>query len=165
MTLGEDLRDDPLLRAAPIIRNYKCLPPCALMAKLGEGGFGKVYRGYHGRLGIDVAVKCLFPQFAADSAYLARFAREAQFGAAITHTNVVHVFDFVGAFGLYYLVMELVRGETARERAHSARALCPNAKRWVSWCRPRRVSPQCMPATWCTATSSPRTCSSDVTAP
>jgi len=115
---GESPRDDPLLGKVPIIGGYKCLPPCVLVATLGSGGMGKVYRGYHGRLGIEVAVKCLPPQlFALDPSNQTRFEREAQLGAVITHQNVVRVYDVGQAFGLQYLVMELVRGETARERS------------------------------------------------
>ena len=112
-----ELLRDPLLRAAPTIEGFKVLDPAVLYAKVGQGGMGAVYRGRHCKLDLDVAVKCLKPQLAAESPeFVARFEREARLAASLAHQNVVRVMDVQQRDGLHYLVMEFVRGESVRER-------------------------------------------------
>jgi serine/threonine protein kinase/tetratricopeptide (TPR) repeat protein len=83
------------------------LGPYEITAKLGHGGMGEVYRATDTRLERDVAIKVLPPAFAADSARLARFKREAQTLAALNHPNIAHIYELAeGA-----LVMELVEGD------------------------------------------------------
>ena len=87
-----------------------------IVAAIGEGGMGQVYRARDTRLGRDVAIKVLPPAFATDPDRRARFDREAQAIAALSHPHIVSVFD-AGLHGdLAYVVMELLEGETLRER-------------------------------------------------
>ena len=86
-----------------------------LTALLGEGGMAVVYEAQDLLLGRMVAVKALREQFSADPAFLARFQREAKAAAALTHPNIVAIYD-VGSDGpTQYIVMELVRGRTVKQ--------------------------------------------------
>lgn len=77
-------------------------------ARLGAGGMGDVYRAMHTRLGRPAAIKVLHPSQASDATFQARFLREARAAAALSHPNIVEVFDFGEQDGASYLVMELV---------------------------------------------------------
>ena len=111
------LEADANLNLAKEVEGYKVLPPCVLYGKIGQGGMGAVYRGRHLNLDIDVAVKCLKPDLTGeDEQFVVRFRREARSAARINHQNVVRVFDVSEEQGLHYIVMELVQGETARQR-------------------------------------------------
>jgi len=117
--VSASLLDDPLLRAVPSVEGYKLLPPCLLTQKLGGGGMGMVYRAFHTKLEIDVAVKVLSPMVASqDPRFVDRFQREARLAARIApeNPNLIHVYDVGEAAGLHYIVMEFVAGETVRER-------------------------------------------------
>ena len=77
---------------------------------------GVVYRGRDTRLDRDVAIKVLPDAVAADAAALARFEREAKAVAALSHPNILSIYD-VGAHGpVHYAAMELLDGHTLRER-------------------------------------------------
>jgi Tol biopolymer transport system component len=90
--------------------------PYAIVAPLGRGGMGEVYRARDERLGRDVALKMLAPDLATDPEALARFEREARVVAAMNHQHIAALYD-IGRHGdLDYLVMELVEGETLAER-------------------------------------------------
>src|ERR1019366_2726234 len=92
------------------------LGPYEIGELIGRGGMGEVYRAADTRLGRDVAVKVLASQLAGDPASLARFQREARAVAALSHPNIVALFD-VGSEGqTYYVVTELLEGETLRGR-------------------------------------------------
>ena len=91
--------------------------------KLGEGGMGAVYRARDRRLGRDVAIKVLPTEFASAPDRLARFEREAQVLASLNHPNVATLYGFEDLGGLPFLVMELVSGQTLRDRI--ARAALP----------------------------------------
>ena len=80
-----------------------------VVAKLGEGGMGEVYRARDTKLNRDVAIKVLPELFTADHDRLARFEREAQTLAALNHSNVAHIYGVLEAPAA--LVMELVDGE------------------------------------------------------
>jgi serine/threonine protein kinase len=111
------LDNDGNLARATEVEGYKVLPPCVIYGKIGQGGMGAVYRGRHLNLDIDVAVKCLKPDLVGgDDQFVVRFRREARAAAQINHQNVVRVFDVAEDQGLHYLIMELVQGESARER-------------------------------------------------
>ena len=111
------LNDDQLLRNVPEMDGYKILGRTLLLAKVGQGGMGAVYRAIHVEFENEVAVKCLFPSIVEENpAVLGRFRREAKLGACVSHQNVVRLFDTGSESGLHYLVLEYVRGETARER-------------------------------------------------
>jgi serine/threonine-protein kinase len=77
---------------------------------------GEVYRAHDARLNRDVAIKVLPDQFASDTAALARFKREAQAVAALSHPNILVLFDIGSQDGVTWVVTELLEGETLRER-------------------------------------------------
>ncbi len=86
-----------------------------IIEKLGQGGMGEVYRARDSRLERDVAVKVLPAHLANDPSALARFEREAKSVAALSHPNILAVFD-VGREGpTAYMVTELLEGATLRE--------------------------------------------------
>jgi serine/threonine protein kinase len=79
---------------------------------LGRGGMAEVYRALNPDLNQDVAVKVLHPHVVDTEAATIRFRQEAQAIAALTHPNIIRVFDFDIAGGIYYMVMELIDGPT-----------------------------------------------------
>ena len=90
--------------------------PYEIVAQIGAGGMGEVYRARDTRLGRDVAIKVLPAEFAEDPERLKRFEREARATAALSHPNILDVHD-VGTFeGVPYLVEELLEGESLKER-------------------------------------------------
>jgi len=92
------------------------LGPYEIVALLGAGGMGLVYRARDTRLGRDVAIKVLPAEFAEDAERLRRFEREARATAALSHPNILEVHD-VGTFeGVPYLVEELLEGESLKEK-------------------------------------------------
>src|SRR5947209_14650867 len=87
-----------------------------LHAVIGEGAFGRVYRGRDRRLARSVAVKVIKPWWAEDPAWVRNFEREAQVLASISDPGIVQIFDVGSATeGLYY-VAELVKGESLVSR-------------------------------------------------
>jgi serine/threonine protein kinase/Tol biopolymer transport system component len=87
-----------------------------VIALIGEGGMGKVWRAHHIALNRDDALKVLPDAFASDPDRLARFRREAQVLASLNHPNIAHVYGLEQADGTQALVMELVEGETLADR-------------------------------------------------
>jgi Tol biopolymer transport system component/tRNA A-37 threonylcarbamoyl transferase component Bud32 len=87
-----------------------------IVAPLGAGGMGEVYRARDPKLNRDVAIKILPEALATDPVALARFEREAQAVAALSHPNVLAIFDFGRQGETAYAVMELLEGETLRAR-------------------------------------------------
>ena len=87
------------------------LGPYEILAPLGAGGMGEVYRARDTRLGRDVAVKVLPEIFAADPERLARFTREATTLAALNHPNIAHLHGLEESAGVRALIMELVEGQ------------------------------------------------------
>src|SRR6266508_575740 len=83
-----------------------------ILAPIGSGGMGEVYRARDTRLQRDVAIKLLPDQFAADPERLARFTREAQTLAALNHPHVAHIYGLERQEGVAFITMELVEGET-----------------------------------------------------
>jgi len=79
-----------------------------IVARLGRGGMGEVYRAVHTLLNRPAAIKVLHADQAVDSTFQARFLREARAAAALSHPNIVEVFDFGEQDDNSYLVMELV---------------------------------------------------------
>ena len=92
------------------------LGPYEILAPLGAGGMGEVYRARDSRLERGVAIKVLPQHLAADPASLARFEREAKAVAALNHPNILSIHDFGNSNGVSYAVMELLEGETLRCR-------------------------------------------------
>jgi len=98
------------------------LGPYEILSPLGAGGMGEVYRAKDARLGREVAVKVLPEAFFEDKERVARFEREAKLLAALNHPNIAAIYSFEessglpGAPGRHILAMELLEGETLRER-------------------------------------------------
>jgi RNA polymerase sigma-70 factor, ECF subfamily len=86
-----------------------------ILAPLGVGGMGEVYRARDGRLDRDVAIKVLPERLAGTAEALARFEREAKILAAVSHPNLVTIFDVGTDHGICFAVMEFLAGETLRE--------------------------------------------------
>src|SRR5436190_16137481 len=92
------------------------LGPYNIIALIGYGGMGEVYRARDTRLLRDVAVKVLPASFTHDPDRLRRFEQEARAVAALNHPNIVSVYDVGAADGVHYIVSELLEGETLRQR-------------------------------------------------
>ena len=92
------------------------LGPYEIIAPLGAGGMGEVYRARDTRLGCDVAVKVLPATFSADSDRLQRFQREACAAGALNHPNILAIYDIGKHDRSPYVVSELLEGETLRTR-------------------------------------------------
>src|SRR5262249_42213266 len=90
------------------------LGPYEIVAPLGAGGMGEVYRAKDSRLGREVAIKVLPAALASDPERLKRFAKEARWGSALNHPNIVTVYEIGSDAGVEYIAMELVSGETLR---------------------------------------------------
>jgi serine/threonine protein kinase len=88
------------------------LGPYEVVAPLGAGGMGEVYRAKDTRLGREVAIKVLPESFARDSDRLRRFEQEAQAVAALNHPNILAIHDIGEQNGAPYLVSELLEGNT-----------------------------------------------------
>ncbi|MGH9870027.1 MAG: serine/threonine-protein kinase [Candidatus Polarisedimenticolia bacterium] len=92
------------------------LGPYEILAPLGAGGMGEVYRARDTRLGRDVAVKVLPPHLSSHPEVRARFEREARSVSSLNHPHICTLHD-VGREGeIDYLVMELIEGETLAQR-------------------------------------------------
>jgi Tol biopolymer transport system component len=92
------------------------LGPYEIIAPLGAGGMGEVYRARDSRLKREVAIKVLPQGFSLDADRLRRFEQEALATAALNHPNILAVFDIGAHEGAPYVVSELLEGETLRER-------------------------------------------------
>lgn len=99
-----------------LLHEVRTLGGYRLLRRLGEGGMGAVYLGYHEGKDLQVAIKVLSEQLASNQAYVDRFYREAKSGALLNHANIVRTLS-VGqdqATGLHYLVLEFVDGPSAQ---------------------------------------------------
>lgn len=112
-------RDPPTSTAQRLGGRYR------LRAVLGRGGMATVYRATDEVLQRDVAVKVLHAHLADDPAFLDRFRREARAAAALSHPNVVAVFDWGESAEGVYLVMELVEGFSLRQVLRQRGRLSP----------------------------------------
>jgi serine/threonine-protein kinase len=92
------------------------LGPYEILAAIGAGGMGEVYRARDSRLDRDVAIKVLPEGFARDADRLARFEREAKALAALNHANIAHIHGLEEFAGVRALTMELVEGEDLSQR-------------------------------------------------
>ena len=85
-----------------------------IVSSLGQGGMGAVYRARDLKLGREVAIKVLAPELASDSERLRRFEQEARAASALSHPNIVHIYDVGESDGTRYIAMELAEGSTLR---------------------------------------------------
>src|SRR5437016_2613170 len=85
-----------------------------ILAQIGAGGMGEVYRARDLRLDRHVAIKVLPEHLVRDPHALTRFEREAKALAALSHSNILSIFDFGNEDGASYVVMELLKGENLR---------------------------------------------------
>ncbi|HUO84292.1 MAG TPA: protein kinase, partial [Thermoanaerobaculia bacterium] len=92
------------------------LGPYELVAPLGSGGMGEIFRARDSRLGREIAIKVLPHHLREDPMALARFQREAKAIAAISHPNILAIHDVGTDSGVFYAVTELLEGRTLRER-------------------------------------------------
>lgn len=92
------------------------LGPYQIVAPLGAGGMGEVYRARDTRLDRTVAIKTLLPDLLADPALRARFEREARAVSSLDHPNICVVHDVGREGDIEYLVMQYVEGETLAAR-------------------------------------------------
>ncbi len=87
-----------------------------ILAQLGQGGMGAVYRARQHSMGREVAVKVVSPACVSDAMSIKRFLREAKLASRLVHPNIVAVLDFgQTSDGVFYLVMELVDGRTLHD--------------------------------------------------
>src|SRR5215467_14081790 len=98
------------LSARTRLGSYEVLSP------LGAGGMGEVYRARDVKLQRDVALKVLPEHLVDDADALARFEREAKAVAALSHPNILAIFDFGHDRGIAFAVTELLEGETLRQK-------------------------------------------------
>jgi len=92
------------------------LGPYEIVAPLGAGGMGEVYRARDTKLGRDVALKVLPAAFATDPERMARFRREAQVLASLNHPHIGAIYGFEDSGNTHALVMELIEGPTLADR-------------------------------------------------
>src|SRR5206468_3783713 len=92
------------------------LGPYEIVAPLGAGGMGEVYRGRDTRLDRTVAIKVLPESLAGDPQFRERFDREARTISRLTHPNICTLYDVGEQAGVAFLVMELLDGETLENR-------------------------------------------------
>ena len=95
------------------------LGPYQLLAPIGAGGMGEVFRARDTRLNREVAIKILPSDFATDGDRLRRFEQEAKTLAALNHPNILTIHDAGVQDGAPYLVSELLQGKTLREELSS----------------------------------------------
>ena len=90
-----------------------------VVAPLGSGGMGDVYRARDLRLARDVAIKVMAEHIAADPAMRQRFETEARAVAALSHPSILSIYELGVAEGQLFAVMELLEGQTLRARLAS----------------------------------------------
>lgn len=142
------------MRITPGIR----FGPYEIVAPLGAGGVGEVYRVRDPRLGRAVAIKVLPSAFRADPDRLRRFEQEARAAAALNHPNILSVHEIGTYDGQPYVVSELLEGQTLRDAlGHSA---LPVKTAVESRCRSAEFSAPRTSGVSSIGISSRRTCSS-----
>jgi eukaryotic-like serine/threonine-protein kinase len=91
------------------------LGPYEIVAALGAGGMGEVYRARDSRLGREVAVKVLPGDLSSDQDRVRRFEQEARSASALDHPNIITIYDIGSADSTLYIAMQYVEGKTLRE--------------------------------------------------
>lgn len=116
----------------------RSLGPYELVALLGAGGMGEVYKARDTRLHRSVAIKVLPAHLADDPQSLRRFEKEARAVAAISHPGILAIHDFGSDDGIQFAVMELLEGETLRDSLQSG----------MSWQRAVDIAAEVADALW-----------------
>ncbi len=102
--------------------------PYQILTPIGAGGMGEVYRARDTRLDRVVAIKILPPSLAQDEAARARFEREAKAVAALSDPHILAIYDVDVQGATAYVVMELLEGETLRDRDHAGAAAAEQSR-------------------------------------
>jgi len=92
------------------------LGPYEILEPVGAGGMGEVWRARDPRIGRDVAIKLLPPSFAQNNDRLTRFQQEARAAGSLAHPNLITIHELGAADGVPYIAMELLEGETLRDK-------------------------------------------------
>ena len=106
---------------APASLEGQTLGKYQMLEPLGRGGMASVYRAYHPQLDRYVAIKVLRGELVEEGEFLARFQREAKLVASLRHTNIVQAFDGDMQGDVFYMVMELLEGDTLKARLNDYR--------------------------------------------
>ncbi len=96
-----------------------------IVDRIAAGGMGEVFRAHDAVLAREVAIKVLHRPLAADQGFVDRFRREARAAAVLSHPNIVAVHDWGSVDGIYYMVMEFVRGQSLRDIVSAEGLLAP----------------------------------------
>jgi serine/threonine protein kinase len=105
----------------PVHLEGKSLGKYRILEPLGRGGMAQVYKAYHPALDRYVAIKILRSDLVEEVEFLARFRREARAVAALRHPHIVQIYDFDVEDDLYYMVMELLEGDTLKAYLNALR--------------------------------------------
>ena len=119
--MGEDSRQSVQLAQleAALGGKYK------ILGKIGAGGFGEVYLGEHTQLHRKVAIKILIHSISSQEDLVKRFQREARSAAALSHPNIIDIYDVGEGDGIYYFVMKYIEGETLSQRMQRDKKMDP----------------------------------------
>ncbi len=96
-----------------------------VVERIAAGGMGEVFRAHDAVLAREVAIKVLHPTLSGDPGFIDRFRREARAAASLNHPNIVAVHDWGTVDGIYFMVMEYVRGESLRDLLNAHGLLAP----------------------------------------
>jgi Tol biopolymer transport system component len=116
--LAVDRLSSARIRPTLALSSGSRLGPYEILAPLGAGGMGEVYRARDSRLKRDVAIKVLSESVASDADRRKRFEQEARSASALNHANIVTIYDIGSSDSTVYIAMELVEGKTLREILH-----------------------------------------------
>jgi len=115
-----------------VVPELRRIGPYELMAKLGSGGMGAVYRARDTRTGRDIALKIMHAHLAEDPDYVRRFQREARIAVELHSPFIVRVLDSGQDGGQHYLVMEFVEGKNLAQVLQERRKLPPEEARAIA---------------------------------
>ena len=131
-----------------------------ILRRLGAGGMANVYLAEDGELGRRVAIKILNDRYANDELFVERFRREAKSAAALSHPNIVSIYDRGEAEGTYYIAMEVIEGRSLKELIRARAAVSGRRRRSRTRARSSRRCASRTGTGSSTATSSRTTSSS-----